>query len=202
MPVSDGGVALLLQGMSRKGVDAQVALHVGPGHVEEGVHLHHAPLPTHPAKATASARLLGANAGEPGGGRELAKGPVERLDLANPVVLLQRLRAVLLIELAVERLHSGGTEITLVDVELEPETLGETLRVTVGLNREIAGVDPDNRNPRYDRRGQMEQHRGLRPEARGHDQPPAVEPGGTLHTFQRTARRKLFAQIPRRSLHS
>ena len=92
----------------------------------------------------AALRLVAAQAREPGRDAEFGQRAPHRLGLAQVVVALDALDA-LLPEPAVARLEPGRRHLRLVDLEVELEPHGQVVDETIRLREEITGVDQDHR---------------------------------------------------------
>ncbi len=147
----------------------EVVVHVAIGPVEDRVDLVAVRADAlHRLDRRASPRLLPPQSGKPGPDAEFGECALHRLDLVDLVVALDAGRAVLP-QLAVPRLEPGRRRGRAIDPQVEVEPLCERIDEAVGLGKEIAGVDQDDRDARQHPCHEVQRHRGLGAEGRRED---------------------------------
>ena len=140
-----------------------------------GAHVHFAPvgdrvqLPAAVAQlqevdAGAAGRLPAAQPGEPAAHAEFAQRALHRLDLAQPVVVLQPGES-LFPQLAVARLHPRAADLPAVDMQVQAQPFGQRVGVLVGFREHVTGVDEQHRQARHRAGEQVQRHRRLHAEA-------------------------------------
>ena len=75
-----------------------------------------------------------------------------------------------------------------IDLQIQPEAIGEVVDEAVGFRKKVAGIDEDHRDPRPDLRGEVQEHGRLGAEARGHAQLFAEMAEGPLDPLLRGGR--------------
>src|SRR5690606_33511227 len=130
--VADGDVALVPQRVVGKVVLLQVLPHVAVVPVGDRADLQAVAAPLQDRGVRAGGRLAAAQAGEPGAGTQFLQCAPHRLDLAQLVVVVQALHA-LLPQAPVTRFHPCAADQRAVDLEVELQALAQLVGEAVGL---------------------------------------------------------------------
>ena len=169
MRVADRRVALLNQRMVRQFILAHVLANVLTRPTQNRMDLIQPVLLLHCTQRSAMVRLVCTQSREPGGHIEFFQCPLQRFNLEDVVVVAQALG--IFPCLAMQRLVPGWRDAGGIHHEVQFEPLGEVLDQFVGLRKQVAGVDQDDRQVGDNPCDQVQHHRRLGAKTGSHRQP-------------------------------
>ena len=166
MHIADRDIALLPQRVIGQIEFLQVVVNVLVAPVDDRQKLEQAVLQPQHLELAAGVGLTAAQAGKPGPRLQVTQGTLHRLHLVELVVAADTLYS-LLPQLAVTGLLPGRRAGGLIDLEVEPQPLGQLVDETIGFRKQIAGIGKNHRYVGLLLGHQMEHDRRLNTEAGG-----------------------------------